>query len=136
MYLGRWDDAVEHATDTLQQASSQRNISRVMALTALGRVQCRRGDAAAAATLDEALELAVCQRTPCSGSVPCERRVPRPHGGAETLRAVVDEAGSALKLAIDHRHPWFAGELAYWLGRAGVLSEAPVTCAAPFALQL
>ena len=36
-----------------------------------------------------------------------------------------------------HRHPWFVGELAYWLQRAGAAVPVPRRCCAePYALQL
>jgi DNA-binding CsgD family transcriptional regulator len=46
------------------------------------------------------------------------------------------EAQAAFELASDKGHPWFVGELAYWLWRAGDLNHAPATCAEPFALQI
>jgi DNA-binding CsgD family transcriptional regulator len=49
---------------------------------------------------------------------------------------VAREARAALALATRHRHPWFAGEMACWLQRAGVASATPQPCAEPFALQL
>ena len=134
MYLGRWDDASEHAIDVVQQAT-HRTTSRVMALVALGRLRSRRGDPGVAEALDEALELAL-----ASGTL--QRIAPVRAARAEAawlrgdLRAVADEAGSALTLAIDHRHPWFAGELAYWMQRAGAAGPPPVPCAEPFALQM
>ena len=62
MYLGRWDDAGEHALDIVQQAT-HRTTSRVMALVALGRLRARRGDPGVAEALDEALELALASGT-------------------------------------------------------------------------
>ena len=106
-----------------------------MALVALGRLQTRRGDAHATKTLDEALELALASQT-------LQRLGPVRAARAEAAwwrgdrRVTADEAESAWKLAIDHRHPWLAGELAYWLWRADALTAVPAPCAEPFALQI
>lgn len=135
MYMGRWDDAAEHAVDAIEQTTTQRNTSRVMALVALGRLRTRRGDSGAAETLDEALDLAL-----ASGTL--QRLAPVRAARAEAawargdMRAVSAEAGSGLQLALRHQHPWFAGELAFWLSRAGEKSHVPVPCARPFALQM
>ncbi len=135
MYLGRWEDAFDNASDVIQQTTSSPSISRVMALVALGRLQTRRGDPHATETLDEALELALASQT-------LQRLGPVRAVRAEAAwwrgnrRAAADEAESALKLAIDHRHPWLAGELAYWLWRADALTAVPSPCAEPFALQI
>jgi DNA-binding CsgD family transcriptional regulator len=52
------------------------------------------------------------------------------------LPTVASEARSALDLAITQHHPWFIGELSYWMKRAGE-SHAPCdSCAEPFALEL
>jgi DNA-binding CsgD family transcriptional regulator len=49
---------------------------------------------------------------------------------------VVDEAQSAYDLALEKRHLWFAGELAYWQWKEGALDEVPHFAARPFALQM
>lgn len=134
MYLGHWDDAGEHALDVIQQAT-HRTTSRVMALVALGRLRARRGDPGVAETLDEALELAR-----ASGTL--QRIAPVRAARAEAawlrgdLHAVAEEAQPALTLALRHQHPWFTGELAYWMRRVGALDVAPQPCAEPFALQI
>ena len=134
MYLGRWDDAAGHALDIVAQTTSN-GTNRVMALVALGRLQTRRGDSAAAQTLDEALELACATNT-------LQRLAPVRAARAEAafLRAdlpgVVAEAEPALRLAVRHQHPWFSGELAYWMQRAGARVATPEPCAEPFALQI
>lgn len=52
------------------------------------------------------------------------------------LRAAAVEAQPALTLATSHRHPWFTGELAYWMQQAGALEVTPAPCAEPFVLQI
>jgi DNA-binding CsgD family transcriptional regulator/tetratricopeptide (TPR) repeat protein len=134
MHLGRWDDANEHALDIVRQ-TTHRSTARVMALVALGRLRARRGDPGADEVLDEALDLAVASNT-------LQRLAPVRAARAEAaflrgdLGAMVDEARPAFALATAHRHPWFTGELAYWLHSAGALPEVPTPCAPPFALQI
>lgn len=135
LHLGRWDDAREHALDILQQ-TTHRTTSRVMALVALGRVLARRGDPGAGEVLDEALELALASAT-------LQRIAPVRAARAEAawlrgdLPAVIAEARPALALAMQHRHPWFSAELAWWMHRAGALDAVPATpCAPAFALQI
>ena len=134
LHLGRWDDARELALDVLQQGDSA-TISRVTALVALGRLQARRGETEAARTLDEALALAL-----PSGTL--QRLAPVRCARAEAawlrgdLAATATEARAALAQAEDRRHPWFAGELAQWLRRAGAPVPVPAACAEPHALLL
>ena len=134
LHLGHWDDAREHALDIVQQPALA-TTSRVMALVALGRLQARRGEPEAAATLDEALALAL-----PSGTL--QRVAPVRVARAEAawwrgdVAATAAEASSGLVLAQAHAHPWFIGELSAWLHRAQPLPAPPSPCAAPYALQI
>jgi DNA-binding CsgD family transcriptional regulator len=140
VYLGRWDDAFEHAQDVVQRAT-HRTTSRVMALVALGRLRSRRGDddSGAPDVLDEALTLALASDT-------LQRIAPVRLARAEAaclrgdLAAAAHEARADLARAVRHRHPWFAGEMAYWLQRAGATdAEGTIRiepCAEPFAFEL
>jgi DNA-binding CsgD family transcriptional regulator len=134
LHLGQWDDAHEHALDIVAQAASP-TTSRVMALAALGRLQARRGEAGSAQTLDEALALAL-----ASGTLQRVAPVRCARAEAAWLRgdsaATIAEARAALAQAEAHRHPWFAGELAQWLRRAGAAATVPAVCAQPHALLL
>ena len=135
MHRGRWDDALELAHDAVLQAS-HRSTGRVMALVALGRLRARRGEPGVAEALDEALELAL-----ASGTL--QRVAPTRAARAEAawlrgdLKGCADEAQAAWPLALAHRHPWFVGELACWLQRAGRTVEVNrALVAEPYALQL
>lgn len=134
MYLGRWDDARSRATAVLERTST-RGISRIMALVALGRLAVRCGDAGSDALLDDARELAGASDTLQRIAPVCAMRAE-----AAWIRgdrdAVIREAQPALARAIAHHHPWFTGELAFWLHRAGALDRTPSVCAEPFALQI
>ena len=134
LHLGQWDDAHEHALDIVAQTTPP-TTSRVMALAALGRLQARRGEPQAAQTLDEAHELAL-----ASGTLQRIAPVRCARAEAAWLRgdpaATIAEARAALAQAEAHRHPWFAGELAQWLRRAGAATAVPAACALPHALLL
>ena len=134
LHLGHWDDAREHALDVVSQ-DAHPTTSRVMALTALGRLQARCGEPQAGAMLDEALALAQ-----ASGTL--QRVAPVRCARAEAawlrgnLAAAAAEARAAFEQAQAHEHPWFAGELAVWLARAGARVPPPSACAPPHALAL
>jgi DNA-binding CsgD family transcriptional regulator len=133
MYQGRWTDAVELAGAVLAKPAAAA-ISRMMALTALGRVRTRRGDPGALAALDEALALATRTAT-------LQRLAPIHAARAEAawfagdLDAVASEARAVLLLAVQHRHRWHLGEFSYWLARAGQRGDAMEGSAEPFASQ-
>lgn len=133
-YLGRWNEAAEAAVAVLQRPSAAA-ISRIMALVALGRLRARRGDPEVWTVLDEALDLA--DRT-----ATLQRIAPARSARAEAAWLAGDrertarEAQAAYDSALQHRHPWFAGELAYWQWKAGALRDVPGWIARPFRLQL
>jgi DNA-binding CsgD family transcriptional regulator len=133
LYRGRWEPGAALAHEVLAKAHDP--ISRISALIAIGRVRARRGDPGAMEALDEAFELSRpgghLQRL---GHVRAAR--------AEALWLVGDGDGAAEEaqavygLALEKRHLWFAGELAYWQRRAGTLAAWPDWLAEPYRLQL
>lgn len=134
VYLGRWGEVEGRAQQVLAR-EVEGSANRVMALVALGRVLTRCGDPSAGPILDEALALA--ER---SGTL--QRIAPVRAARAEAawlagrLDDVAREATPAFALANEKSHPWFVGELASWLARAGCLDAIPVNCAQPYAYAL
>jgi DNA-binding CsgD family transcriptional regulator len=136
LQLGHWDQAAEIAATVLANPGTT-VISRIMGLAAQGRERVRRGDAdaAAAATLDEALQLAVRADN-------LQRLGPVRAARAEAAWFVGDrdrvlaEVRAVYDLAIEKHHPWLAGELAYWRWRGGDRFTPPDWLAKPFALQI
>jgi DNA-binding CsgD family transcriptional regulator/tetratricopeptide (TPR) repeat protein len=133
VYRGRWDEGAELAGAILRGLHDP--ISRVSALITLGRVRARRGDPGAFDALDEALEI-----SRPGGHL---QRLGHVHAAraeaawlARDPERTVAEARAAYPLALEKRHLWFAGELAYWQWRAGELDEAPPWIAEPYRLQL
>ena len=133
VYRGRWDEGAALAGSVLRGLHDP--ISQVSALIALGRVRARRGDPGAFDALDEALEIARpgghLQRL---GHVHSARAEAAWLIGDSDRTAV--EARAVYPLALEKRHLWFAGELAYWQWKAGALEDAPDWIADPYRLQL
>ena len=102
---------------------------------ALGRLRARRGDPGVQEALDQALELSLSgghlQRL---GHVRAARAEASWLAGDREQTA--EEARAVYPLALEKRHLWFAGELAYWQRQAGVPDEAPDWIAEPYRLQL
>ena len=133
VYRGEWDEGVERSRAV--NAGTEEAITRISVLIALGRVRARRGDPGAAEALEEALELARpgghLQRL---GHVHAARveaswLAGDPEGALADARAIYE-------LALEKRHVWFAGELAYWQWKAGLLDQAPGWIAEPYRHQL
>ena len=133
VYLGRWDEGTALAQELLADDISA--ISRITALIALGRVRARRGDPGIWDVLDEALETSLAgghlQRL---GHVHAARAEAAWLVGDATR--AVEEARAVYELALEKRHLWFAGELAYWQWKARVLDAVPGWIAEPYARQI
>jgi DNA-binding CsgD family transcriptional regulator/tetratricopeptide (TPR) repeat protein len=129
--LGRWDAAVADAEEVLAQAEGP-VVARIPALTCLGVVDGRRGQARADSLLADAASLARAtnelQRLRPVACALAEFAWLR--GDAATID---DLTRSAYALARQVGHAWDVGELASWRWRAGVLHDAPA-CAEPHRL--
>lgn len=132
MHRGEWSTAEKLALDVLQTGSSP---GRGPALVALGRLRARRGEPEALAALDEALALLLKQGfRQLEGSIRAARAeaawLAGDHGSA------IEEARAVFDLALQHRQPWYIGELAFWRRRAGESVPVPNGAARPYALHL
>jgi tetratricopeptide (TPR) repeat protein/type II secretory pathway predicted ATPase ExeA len=134
---GDWAGAEQDARAALTEAEQRRQggTRAVDALVALGRLQARRGDPDAAATLEEAAAVAFpTSELQWIGPVAAARAEHAwLHGALDRTAA---EAATGFPLAVEAGHPWFAGELAYWLWRADALPEVPAVVAEPYRLLL
>jgi DNA-binding CsgD family transcriptional regulator len=129
VYRGEWDRGAEIAGAVLAQTTSA--IARCTASIALGRVRARRGDPGVWEVLDASLEIATqSEHLQRLGHVRAARAEAAALAG-DPARAA-EEARAAYSLAVDKRHLWFAGELAYWLGA----DDPPDWIAEPWRLQL
>jgi DNA-binding CsgD family transcriptional regulator len=131
---GRWDEAVAEARQVLRQPTVS-PVTRMVALTALGQVQARRGDPEATATLDDALALA--ER---NGKLIRLGPVRAARAEAALLRDDPDRARDEISILRDlmqeRGNRWQRGELAWLMRQAGELAVPSEDLAAPFALQL
>jgi DNA-binding CsgD family transcriptional regulator/tetratricopeptide (TPR) repeat protein len=134
VYQGRWEAAGEQAIAVLEREVSG-STNRLMALVALGRLRTRRGDPGAGGVLEEALALAT-QTGTLQRIAPVRCARAEAAWLADDMPGVRREASAAFDLASAKGHPWFLGELAYWLWRSGELTDAPAGCAAPYAMQI
>ncbi|HYY80543.1 MAG TPA: AAA family ATPase [Actinomycetes bacterium] len=134
---GDWAGAERDARAALAGAEPRRQggITVVDALLALGRLQARRGDRDAAATLDEAAARVLpTGELQWIGPLSAARAEHAwLHGEAERAAA---EAARGFALAVRAGHPWFAGELAFWRWKAGAPPEVPAVAAEPYRLLL
>ena len=131
LYLGDWERAARYARKALQ-GIGQTVIGRIPALVAEGRLQSRRGDANPQPFLDQALELAMQSQTLQRISLVRTARAEAAWLAGDVGRAL-EEASVIYNLVVSKRHPWFAGELAFWRWRAGVQEDLPEWIATPFA---
>jgi DNA-binding CsgD family transcriptional regulator len=131
LHKGRWGEAEELARELLKRPGKS-EITRIMALLALGRLRLRRGDPGVWDVLDEALTLAQHTQT-------LQRIAPARAMRAEAAWLAGDhnrareEAGAAYDFAVSKAHPWFTGELAFWRRLAGEELQPPDWVAEPFA---
>ncbi len=134
LYLGRWSEAARVVSEVIIRADIT-STNRIPALAVLGRLHARRADADPQILLDEALILAT--RTNAFqdiGQVRAARTEAAWLAGDPTK--ALQEAHAAHGLAVSKKHPWIAGELAYWRWKGGENVEIQPWIARPFALQI
>jgi DNA-binding CsgD family transcriptional regulator len=134
-FRGRWPDAAATAGEVLASPAVSSN-ARLAALVTLGRLQARRGDRdSGPQPLDAALELAgASDEFQLIGPVRAARAEAAWLAG-DTARTLA-EADAVYTLAIDRRHQWLTGELAFWRWRAGAMDTPPDWIAPPYALHI
>jgi DNA-binding CsgD family transcriptional regulator len=131
---GDWVGAEEDATAILS-VSWMAVTNRIPALLVLGRVQARRGDADAEASLDEARELALAVGEPQRiEQVAAARAEWRWLQG--DLAGCVSEAGAAVRQPFHVVRESYQSDLVFWLWRGGGLVTAPEGTFPPYALQI
>ena len=131
---GRWDAAGATAHEIVGERLIS-TIPRGTALCVLGLLRARRGDPGHRPLLDEALELA-------RGTSELQRLVPVAAARAEVawlegrLTAIEEETDEAFTLAVERGAAWYAGDLATWRRRAGIVDELPLDLPAVHTLAL
>jgi DNA-binding CsgD family transcriptional regulator len=133
---GDWAGAELDARAALAQGHMGAYISRAhrwLALVALGRLQARRGDPQAAATLEEAARWAFATGELQGVGPVAAARAEHAWLEGEPGRVAL-EASRGFDQAMEAGHPWYAGELAFWLWRVDALAEIPALAAEPYRL--
>jgi ATP/maltotriose-dependent transcriptional regulator MalT len=131
---GDWDDAlalsrsVLHATDVAPS-------SKFVALLVTALIQTRKGEPGAGPLLEEGLTLANANRS-IHFLAPIQAIRAEASFLAGQLDQTLADARAAFDRAVDHGHPRYRGELAYWRWQGGEFSEPPSGIPAPFALQI
>ncbi len=133
-YRGRWHAAADLSTRVLQSLGVT-VISRITALTTLGRLHTRRGEPAAQAALDEALALAT-QTDTIHRLAPVRAARAEAAWLAGNHSCTLTEGRAVYDLAASKQHPWFTGELAFWRWQAGESVSLPAWTAFPFAQHM
>jgi len=134
LWTGDWTDAARDASLVLDHPRAP-TIDRISPLVVLGVLRTRRGDPRASKTLDEARSIAVPTGEQHRIAPVAAVRAEAAWLDGDAAR-IVDEARPAFELAMERDNPWFRGELALWLQRAGALSEIPADVAEPYAMRL
>jgi DNA-binding CsgD family transcriptional regulator len=132
---GRWEEATKE-TETLVRQPRVTPITRIPALTVLGRLRIRRGEPDGAALLAEAHVLA-------RPTNELQRQGPVLAALAETAwldgredADLLATLAAAHDLSLKRADPWIRGELAFWLWRHGRLKAPVPAVPEPFALQI
>ncbi|MGX6601877.1 ATP-binding protein [Micromonosporaceae bacterium Da 78-11] len=136
LYLarGRWD-AAEHDADQAMTGPEQPGGCLIPALAVRSTLRARRGvpDGHAEALL-------AAERGHRTGELqfvgPAALALTESLWLAGATDAAAAEAKRGLEVAERTGHPWFVGELAFWLWRCGRLGTAPSTAATPFRLLI
>jgi len=134
LYQGRWDEAIEIALNVLQSRYLDAE-GRNCALLVLARTRVRLGDPDALTALDEALALSE-QAAALPRLGPAQSAYVEMAWLAGNNDLVTAEVRAVYDMAVSKKHPWIAGELAFWCWRAGELITPPAWIAKPFALQI
>lgn len=132
--LGRWDEAAAEAQHVVPRAGGD-EMSALMATLALARLRQRRGDPGVDEALDQARRLAEPSGT-LQRLAPCAAARAEAAFARGDLAELVAAVQAVLPMARAKGHPWFVGELSYWLWRAGAAPPVAEGCAQPYALQM
>jgi ATP/maltotriose-dependent transcriptional regulator MalT len=132
---GRWEQAGDSLSPVLRDPRSA-PVARSWALTTLGLLRARRGDAGTAPALEAAHALVEpTEELERIAQVAAARAEAAWLAGEAAQVAEVTDA--ALAFALQNRAQWIVGELVYWRWQAGLRDQVPPRLvAAPFARSL
>lgn len=134
MHLGRWREAAEVGQRVLLRTGMSSG-NRIPALVAIGRLHARGGLDDGQFALDDALEAAQSIGTAETVSMVRAARAERAWLLDDQAGALA-EACAGYELAVQQRHTWVAGELAFWRWQAGDALTEVDGLAEPYCLQI
>ena len=132
---GRWQEADELAGELLHDRRTA-TVIRLKALTVLGRLRARRGDADPWSLLDEAVALtgAQTEREQLDAVHAARMEAAWLEGNSVRGRA---EAERVVPLRLERLiDSWWRGELGFWAWRVGALARLPEGAAEPYRLHV
>jgi DNA-binding NarL/FixJ family response regulator len=133
LHRGEWAEAERVAREAVDRGPM--SPGRGPALTALGRLRTRRGEPEAMAALDESLDLLLKQGFRQREGLIRAARAEAAWWAGDRERTLA-EARAVFDLALTHKQPWYVGELAFWMWRAGETVTLPEWAAKPYALHI
>ncbi len=135
LHMGSWDDAVETGSMVLKRANVPL-MNRIIPLSVLGMIRARRNDPGALSIINELnLMGSKCQEI-VEMIVPIKTTLAEAFWLQNKLDKVIDEVESVYDKIKNRDNPFAISELAYWLWKAGRLSEIPKNIIEPYILQI
>jgi DNA-binding CsgD family transcriptional regulator/DNA polymerase III delta prime subunit len=134
LHLGDWNESIELANSVLNNESVPPG-NKVMPLNVVGLIRARRNDPGVLKLIDDSSKLAIQM-----GEI--EKIVSVTSAKAEyfwlqnKLADFANELKSIFIRVKKSNNPWAIGEIAFWLWKAGVLTEISKIIAKPFLLQI
>jgi DNA-binding CsgD family transcriptional regulator len=132
--VGNWADARADA-EAAMSGPARPGPYRCTAQVTLGRLRSRRGEADAADILQEAA-MSAYEANELQFVGPAAAGLAEHHWITGDLARSAAEARRGYALALRVRHPWFAGQLAYWQWRAGEPVPVPEWIGQPYRLLI
>jgi DNA-binding CsgD family transcriptional regulator len=132
--IGRWTDAASTAQVIVAETRDSPEPG-LQARLVLALVRARRGDPDTSPQLAEATVIAHGATDPgWSAALACV--IAEVAWLEQRTYGVADATQSSLKRELASRSSWWAGELAYWRYKSGIVDELPADLKVPWALQL
>ena len=135
LHIGNWDNAVKTASMVLKRANVPL-MNKILPLYVVGIIRARRNDPGSLTSINELNSMgANCQEV-VEMIVPIKAALAEAFWLQNNLDQVIDEVKIVYNKIKNRDNPFAIGELAYWLWKAGKLSEIPKKIAKPYLLQI
>jgi DNA-binding CsgD family transcriptional regulator/tRNA A37 threonylcarbamoyladenosine biosynthesis protein TsaE len=132
--LGNLDKAIEYAEIVLKNKNAN-IVDKIIPLAVIGIVRARRNDPGALEALDEAVSSSL-----QSGEFPyifiAKTAKAEGYWLLNKLDLIINEIENSYLNTLDSNNQWNVGELAFWIWKAGRLTEIPNNSAKPYLLQI